>query len=70
MKNSKFITIFGRCNPKLGSKTYGVLPRRGMGYGLLQIYGLQGTYNSLPTEVVDPKMYGISEVIGYGKHGL
>ena len=26
--------------------------------------------NSPPTEVVDPKMYGISEVMGYGKHGL
>ena len=26
--------------------------------------------NSLPTEVVDPKMCGILEVMGYGKHGL
>ena len=36
------MSIFGRCNPKLGSKTYGILPGRGMGYGLLRTYGLWG----------------------------
>ena len=36
------MSIFGRRNPKLGSKTYGILPGRGMGYGLLWTYGLWG----------------------------
>jgi len=35
VKNIKFMTIFGRCNPKLGSKTYGFCPPRAMGYVLL-----------------------------------
>ena len=33
VKNSKFMTIFGRSNPMLGSKTYRILARRGMCYG-------------------------------------
>ena len=36
------MTIFGKSNPKLGSKAYGILPGRGMDYGLLQNYGLWG----------------------------
>ena len=39
-ENTKLMTIFGKCNPKLGSKTYGFCPPRAMAYGLLQTYGL------------------------------
>jgi len=39
-KNTKFMTIFGKCNPKLGSKTYGFRHQRPMGYGLWLTYGL------------------------------
>ena len=34
MKNTKFMTIFGKCNPKLGSKIYGFCHQTPMGYGL------------------------------------
>ena len=34
------MTIFGRCNPKLGSKTYGFCPTKG--YGLWVIADLGG----------------------------
>ena len=31
---AKFMTIFGKCNPKLGSQTHGLCYQRSMGYGL------------------------------------
>ena len=34
------MTIFGRCNPKLGSKAYGFCLPKVMGYELLRTYGL------------------------------
>jgi hypothetical protein len=51
-ENTKFMTIFGRCNPKLGSKTYGLWyvnphpptwwTQKGMGYGLPKAWVKRG----------------------------
>ena len=64
--NIKFYDIFGRNNPKLGSKTYGFCPPRAMGYGLLRTYGLWVALNPRPPtrwtqNGMDFRGYGLSE---------
>ena len=49
VKVARFPIRHSRCNPKLGSKTYGILPGRGMGYGLLRTYGLWGAIPHPPS---------------------
>ena len=59
------MTIFGECNPKLGLKAYGILPGRGMGYGV-QFPAHQG---SGPKNLWDFRGYGLWAMASMGYEG-